>query len=288
MDGQKEPGANRAIAIYSVKFCPWAPNDSPLFAFVAHNRIHVYSIDQSSNRAQHILRLSDPKESECYYTLDWSYRKQELGVDLILAIGGSEMKIQILNVSEGAYERTLIGHMNDIHDLKFHPSAKCILLSASKDCSIRLWNVDKGFQLGIYAGVDGHFGGVNCVDWHDSGELFASGGIDYCVKIWKVTPQVRKRMHESSLWTSKTKKFPLHICLAAFSTNKLHNSYVDCVKFYGNLLLSKSVYDGIYLWLPNMRHSPVNGWSDSRIRCRNCGHSCMIWKNMMCGTSTFN
>jgi len=228
-----------------------------LFALVACNCVHIYSINESLNQLQYILKLSDPKESEAYCTLDWSYRKQGEESDLILAVGGSDTKIQILNVSLGKYERTLIGHMNDIHDLKFHPTIKCILLSASKDCSIRLWNVDNGIQLAIYAGVDGHFGGVNCIDWHSDGGLFVSGGIDSCVKIWKITPEVSDHIEKSLQPSNKVKKFPLHVCLATFSTNKLHNSYVDCVKFSGNLILSKSVYDGVFLWIPNTKHSPV-------------------------------
>lgn len=231
-----------------------------MFALVACNCVYVYSINESLNKLKYILKLSDPKKDEVYCTLDWSYRKQGKESDLILAVGGSETKIQILNVSIGKYERTLIGHMNAIHDLKFHPVIKCLLLSASKDCSIRLWNVDKGMQLAIYAGVDGHFGGVNYIDWHSDGKLFVSGGIDSCIKIWKITPEVNSHINESLKASTETKKLPLHVCLAVFSTNKLHNSYVDCVKFVGNLILSKSVYDGVFLWLPNTKHSPVTSY----------------------------
>ncbi len=147
--------------------------------------------------------------------------------------------------------------MDDVYDLKFHPHLKYLLLSASKDCSIRLWNTTTYCQIAIFSGVDGHFGGVNCVDWHASGELFVSGGMDYCVKVWKISPEVTARIEQSQKWTAESKKFPLHVCLAQFSTNKVHNSYVDCVKFHGNMILSKSVYEGMFYWIPNVRHQPV-------------------------------
>ena len=141
--------------------------------------------------------------------------------ELLLAAGGGNTRIQLLNVSLGKHERTLTGHMDDIYDLKFHPQLKYLLLSASKDCSIRLWNIATYCQLAIYAGVDGHLGGVNCIDWHRSGELFASGGMDYCVKIWKITPEVSEHIKKSMSWTPENKKFPVNVCLAVFSTNKV-------------------------------------------------------------------
>ena len=254
---KNEPGEDKAISIYCIKFCPWAPAESPIFAFVSENYIYVYSIDEASGNIQCLIKIADPKNTEIYYSLDWSHRKDNEVFDLILAAGGSSMKIQIINVSSGVSERTLASHMDDIYDLKFHPILKFILLSASKDCSIRLWNTDNGEQIAIYTGVDGHTGGVNCIDWHDDGELFISGGMDYSVKIWKITPEVKDQINESMKYKEPNKKFPLYVCLAAFSTCKVHNSYVDCVKFHGNLLLSKSVYEGISLWLPNMKHSPV-------------------------------
>lgn len=229
----------------------------PLFAVVAQNFVFVYGINETTGKSEVLIKISDPDESEIYYALDWSFRKIEPESELLLAAAGNAMKIHIINVSQGKIEHTLNGHMDEVYDLKFHPFIKCLLLSASKDCSIRLWNIESKTQVAIYAGVDAHFGGVNCIDWHSSGEIFASGGMDYCVKLWKITPEVNEHIKQSMTWTPETKKFPKTVCLATFSTSKVHKSYVDCVKFYGNLLITKSVYEGIYLWLPNIKHSPV-------------------------------
>ncbi len=163
--------------------------------------------------------------------VDWSTKPSELpddsGDELLLAAGGRNARIQLLNVSKAQHHKTLTGHMDDIYDLKFHPQLRNLLLSASKDCSIRLWNVSVPCQLAIYAGVDGHFGGVNCIDWHASGELFASGGMDYCVKIWKITEEVAGQIEKSQKWTAETKQFPLYVCLAVFSSNKVSASIIS-------------------------------------------------------------
>ena len=47
--------------------------------------------------------------------------------------------IDIVSIQElNRYQ--LIGHKNKIYQLKFHPYNKNILLSAIKDCKVRLWN----------------------------------------------------------------------------------------------------------------------------------------------------
>ena len=153
--------------------------------------------------------------------MDWSIQPKEDGDELILAAGGSGARIQVVNVSQGKHDKTLNGHMDDVYDLKFHPQLSYLLLSASKDCSIRLWNILVPCQIAIYAGVDGHFGGVNCIDWHPSGELFASGGMDYCVKIWKITKEVAAHIEKSHKWSVETKQFPLYVCLSTFSSSKV-------------------------------------------------------------------
>jgi len=43
-----------------------------------------------------------------------------------------------------------------------------------------------------------------------------------------------------------------HFQFPSFSTNKVHTDYVDCVKFCGDSLLSKSVANVILMWDPVM------------------------------------
>ena len=85
----------------------------------------------------------------------------------------------------------LIGHRNDIYDLKFNPQDKNILLSASKDFSIRIWNVKNSLQIAILGGPKGHSADVLSVDWHLSGDYIVSSGIDNCIKIWKMFDNIQ-------------------------------------------------------------------------------------------------
>lgn len=41
-----------------------------------------------------------------------------------------------------------------------------------------------------------------------------------------------------------------------FATYKVHLNYVDCVQMLGDMVLSKSTYNSIVLWMPNIPDSP--------------------------------
>jgi len=43
---------------------------------------------------------------------------------------------------------------------------------------------------------------------------------------------------------------PLIISIPHFSTIDIHTNYIDCIKFFGNCILSKDVEKKIVLWIP--------------------------------------
>jgi polycomb protein EED len=160
-----------------------------------------------------------------------------------LAGGGLGSIIRILDITNLKEQSKLIGHRNEIYDLKFHPLESDLLLSASKDFSIRLWNIITGIQICIFGGPEGHSAEVLSIDFHLSGNYFASSGIDGFVKIWDIETAVKEKIKLSRI-TPKNNFKTLIRARSIFSCNSIHDNYVDCVRFNGNLLLSKSV-DGI-------------------------------------------
>lgn len=165
---------------------------------------------------------------------------------IICAVGGKNPVIRILDITNCKQLYPLIGHKNEIYDLKFHPKNSNLLLSASKDNSIRLWNILTQKQLCIYGGPMGHAAEVLSISWHDSGSIFVSSGIDNCVKIFEINSKIKKIIEDNTKEDIKTllKSNPL------FSCTTVHDNYIDCIQFNGNLILSKSVDGVIKEWLP--------------------------------------
>ena len=157
----------------------------------------------------------------------------------------------------------LVGHTNEIYDLKFHPLEPQILLSSGKDFSIRLWNALKRTQIAIFSGPLGHQADILSIDFHMSGEYFVSSGVDCYIKIWEITSTTKERINDTlnnnfeyDLSENQLKKQSSKILInesVIFSSNQVHDKYVDCVSFNGNFIISKSVDGCIIEWMPDFK-----------------------------------
>jgi len=190
----------------------------------------------------HELTFYDKDEE--FYCLANSYIESKGQNCKILAIGGTKSIIKILNLSLREAYMSLYGHRNEIYNLKFHPYMNNILLSASKDFSIRIWNVKNGLQLVIFGGPKGHSAEVLSIDWHLSGDYFASSSIDNTVKIWEITHQIKEKISQSNkietsfMLKKQTDNLNSNINL---SGNKIVNNkdiQSHCNKSYSNTILS--------------------------------------------------
>ncbi|KAI2493847.1 hypothetical protein MHU86_20686 [Fragilaria crotonensis] len=104
----------------------------------------------------------------------------------LLCVAGTGAIIKVIDTCRRMLFTTLSGHGDDIYDLRFSPTDEWILLSASKDESLRMWNVKTSTCVAIFAGHEGHRDCVLSVAWHSHGHQFASGGMDTTVKLWAV------------------------------------------------------------------------------------------------------
>ena len=190
----------------------------------------------------------------------------------LLLVAGKRGIVKAIDTVRRSLILTLSGHGDEIYDMKFSPAiddkgSKWLLLTASKDESLRLWNVQSATCVAIFAGHDAHRDAVLTCGWHPLGNRFVSGGMDNSVKIWSLESD--KMMHSiQKSWTARplTKKdtttaasrtqsagkvfTTLYEQTPIFSTSKVHLDYCDCVQFVGDLVLSKSINDVIILWKP--------------------------------------
>ena len=154
--------------------------------------------------------------------------------------------VDILSVEElTGYQ--LIGHKNKVYQLEIHPKTKELLLSASKDCTVRLWNFRRSELLSIFGGPYSFESDVLCIDWNPSGDYFVGSGVDCVVSIYKIDELIQKNI-ELSLNQKKVKV--LLKSLPYYSCGNIHDNLIDCIKYNNKFIISKSVDGIIKEWLP--------------------------------------
>uniref|UniRef100_A0A0D9X464 Polycomb group protein FIE1 n=1 Tax=Leersia perrieri TaxID=77586 RepID=A0A0D9X464_9ORYZ len=197
----------------------------------------------------------DDNSDESFFTVSWACDVD--GKPLLVAAGSTGI-IRVINCTSEKIHKSLIGHGGSVNEIKSQPLKPSLIISASKDESIRLWNVQTGICILIFAGVVGHRHEVLSVDFHSSDIYrFASCGMDNTVKIWSIKefwPYVEK----SYSWTDATSKFPTKFVQFPVLIAEVHSNYVDCTKWIGDFILSKSVENEILMWEPITKEENSN------------------------------
>jgi len=187
----------------------------------------------------------------------------------LLLVAGTRGVIKVIDPVRKMLVSTLSGHGDDIYDLKFSPTDTWLLVSASKDESMRLWNVQTCTCLAIFAGHEGHRDSILSVAWHPLGDRIVSAGMDTTVKLWNVGHIPQASGVGPKLWSATNDK-PFRTAyeqMPYFSTNKIHSNYVDSVQFVGDLVLSKDTHDRVVLWYPELSKSTTRKSAGIRLPC---------------------
>lgn len=137
--------------------------------------------------------------------------------------------------------------------MKFHPIHPHLLLSGSKDYSIRLWNIRNSTCIAIFSGIRGHRDEVLSIDISADGSSLISGGIDHNVMVWNLNDEDVKCKIDSCNnvegFARNGKTFSaIRVHFPEFSTRDVHGNYVDTVKYFGPTFLTKSCENNIIWW----------------------------------------
>lgn len=242
------------VRIYGACFNPFL-KDKNIFATCGDRYITVYEcIDsESDSDCKHGLRplVSYRDTQENFYCCAWSFDSKG---NPLLAAGGKLGVIRVIDVGTGMEKKHYSGHGGAINDMKIYPQDPNMLLSASKDQSIRLWNIKTDICVAIFGGVEGHRDQVVTIDFHLEHPIFVSGGIDHSLLIWSLRKSETDRALKLSQTFDNNKEnvsFPtVHEHFPIFITRDVHQNYIDSVQWFGDLIFSKSCQSELVCWKP--------------------------------------
>jgi len=237
-----------------------------LFATTGANRATIYELLPEGNIDVRQVYV-DEESSESFFCCAWTLASWCKDRRPMLAIAGQLGIIRVLDLLKHRVSRTLMGHGNAINELRFHPYKPALLLSASKDESIRLWNVTSCVCVALFTGDAAHRGEVLSIDFHLDGLRFVSGGMDNAIKVWSLhqcASAIEKADLLSEALTNTELDDPLPpigaqamgkfrsaiVQMPLYTTCRVHRNYVDCVRWYGDLLLTKSTHNKVVVWKP--------------------------------------
>ncbi|KAK4484373.1 hypothetical protein RD792_006952 [Penstemon davidsonii] len=145
------------------------------------------------------------QKDESFYTVSWACNID--GTPFLVA-GGLNGIIRVIDTGSEKIYKSFVGHGDSINEIKTQPLKPSLVLSASKDESVRLWNIHTGICILIFAGSGGHRNEVLSVDFHPS-DIYriASCGMDNTVKIWSMK-EFWTYVEKSFTWTDLPSKFP--------------------------------------------------------------------------------
>ncbi|XP_019618678.1 PREDICTED: WD repeat and SOCS box-containing protein 1-like isoform X4 [Branchiostoma belcheri] len=123
--------------------------------------------------------------SKCHRTVNISFHRFNFGKDLILATGLQSGRIKTWDVSSGGILLYLIDHKEVIRDLQFAPDGSMFLASASRDKTLKVWDLNDDGNM--KKTLKGHNGWVYSCSWSPDAKILASVGQNKTVILWDMS-----------------------------------------------------------------------------------------------------
>ena len=205
----------------------------------------------------------------------------------LICSGGDDYKIKVWDYKLRRCLFTLLGHLDYIRTVQFHPNATQFpwILSASDDQTLRLWDFQRRTCLSV---LTGHNHYVMCAAFHPSEDLIVSASLDQTVRVWDTTGLRKKQTGEGSAPAnmdhgSRASATALNVQAELFGTNDVvvkyvlegHDRGVNWASFHPTLPLLASAADDrqVKLW----RMSETKAWEVDTLRGHANNVSCCLF-----------
>ncbi|XP_038670432.1 WD repeat and SOCS box-containing protein 1 [Scyliorhinus canicula] len=195
-----------------VKLVPWSLHENKLCNDEHYNTVNKNlgkqnGDDQKKQPEEHTIDCGDivwalafgssvpEKQSRCV-NIEW--HRFKFGQDqLLLATGLSNGRIKIWDVYTGKFLLNLLDHNDVVRDLTFAPDGSLILVSASRDKTLRVWDLkDDGNMVTV---LRGHHNWVYCCAFSPDSTILCSVGAGKAVFLWNIENYTMIRKLEGHL-----------------------------------------------------------------------------------------
>ncbi|KAG9066430.1 hypothetical protein KI688_001656 [Linnemannia hyalina] len=212
----------------SVKRDPW--DNSNILGTTGGPQANIYDNEHCGDHLDIMSHfLLDPfgeegaEELPEMLTCCWIHQPQ----DAILATAGTDNIVHILSLSRSKELVRLTGHSHTITDIQAHPFNDDYLISASKDGSVRMWNILTGKCLLVF-------------EIKASVVTFLTGGYNGEIREWSI-PTLDSEPEEPIVVLANDSRV---------LQSGLHSARIDCIRFAKGKVLSKSVNGKVEYWDP--------------------------------------
>jgi len=260
-------------AVWSVAFNFACKEHKDTFVAISANRATVYKCEPGGGITL-LQAYVDINREEEFYTVKWTTKLTDASkAESLLLLGGNGSVLRVINVSSGALEWSAPGHGAPINDVAAHPLRPHIAITASRDQSLRVWNIASKCCVAVIGGEGGHRNEILSVAFSDLDcNRFASAGMDNAVKIWDLA-DIESTIDQSATWNNAAKAFPTAFLTSPeFSTQTVHTGYVDCVRWLGDFIMSKSTDSLILVWQPLLDKHNASAAGNGRPHFSSTGH----------------
>ncbi|KAF9586628.1 hypothetical protein BGW38_000690 [Lunasporangiospora selenospora] len=169
-------------------------------------------------------------------TCCWVHQPQ----DAILACAGTDKMIHVTSLARSKELVRLSGHSHTITDIQAHPTKDEFLLSASKDGTVRMWNILTGKCIAIFEIK----ASVVCFDPTSDGRTFLTGGYNGEIREWRVPEEIVEMQNPEG------NTIVIPVTENRVLQQNLHTARIDCIRFAKGKVLSKSVNGKVEYWDP--------------------------------------